>query len=277
MSPMSLDQIGSLPPALQQAILDGPALAPPPGVAPDFAHPPNGNAKTLAIASLCLGLTTFAVMVRVYARFFRMKNALFQDYLAIAAYGLYLAYSYTMFWQVYTHGFFLHQWDIQVRDLAGVFRMSIVAANLYAVVIMVMKACILMDWSALFVPRGTRNGFWWTCHIFMALNVLFYTTVIAVANASCTPYRRLWDKTVPGSKCLDITLIYLVSAAINVVLDLVTLVLPQKVIWTLHMTTKRKISVSCIFVVGVLYVDLDGGDLNPPHSSPFPPRDHRPS
>lgn len=42
------------------------------------------------------------------------------------------------------------------------------------------------------------------------------------------------------------------GAAINVVLDLVILVIPQRIIWRLKMKKAKKIGVSLIFLIGIL-------------------------
>jgi large subunit ribosomal protein L36e len=53
-------------------------------------------------------------------------------------------------------------------------------------------------------------------------------------------------------RCLDVRAINIAAAAINTVSDLSILVLPQKVIWELQMSVKRKVGVSAIFLAGVL-------------------------
>lgn len=117
---------------------------------------------------------------------------------------------------------------------------------------LVMKALILREWSRIFVPYGMRTAFWWTCHIVMAVNIAFYAAAIFLEDLSCFPYRRIWDKTVAGSQCLDFKIIVLVGASINVVLDVTTLILPQKAIWSLQLSRNKKIGVSLVFAVGIL-------------------------
>ena len=59
-----------------EALLNGPALAPPPGVTPQLNNPPSYRAATTAIPTVCLIVATLAVSMRVYtrARIIRVVN-----------------------------------------------------------------------------------------------------------------------------------------------------------------------------------------------------------
>ena len=117
---------------------------------------------------------------------------------------------------------------------------------------LVMKSLILREWKIIFVPAGVKNTLWWTCNISIVVNILFYTAGTLLENLACFPLRRIWDKTVPGSQCLNFKITVLVGASINVVLDVIILALPQKVIWSLNLSKKKKTGVSIVFAIGVL-------------------------
>jgi len=76
---MSLDQLYLLPPAQQEAILNGPALEPPPGVTPNFDQPPNGNVPTLIVEGILISLSTIAVVLAVYTKLFFVKHIYLED------------------------------------------------------------------------------------------------------------------------------------------------------------------------------------------------------
>ncbi|KAI1455750.1 hypothetical protein F4805DRAFT_434734 [Annulohypoxylon moriforme] len=249
---LPLDQIGSLPPADQQAILDGPALEPPANVVPNFTNPPNSNTLAYVALAICLVASSIAIIVRTYGKFVCVKKGVVEDFLAIAAFGLYIGYIYISYWLLDISGFYVHQWDIRIKDFTTFLYIVYIGTNFYSLTMMIMKASILKEWCRIFVPSGVRNSFFWTCHLIMIINILFYTSIVIAANLSCFPRRRIWDKTVPGSKCLDSKALAVATAAINIILDIATLVLPQRVIWGLRMPMKRKIGVSFIFAIGVL-------------------------
>ncbi|KAI0971895.1 hypothetical protein F4678DRAFT_432439 [Xylaria arbuscula] len=250
---MDLTQINNLSPEQQDAILNGPALAPPPTVpGPRFDDPPNGNTVAYAAVSICLTASSVAVLVRFFAKCIRPWKIQVEEPFMIAAFGIFVGYIYITYWLLDIIGFFVHQWDIHLRDFWTLLYIIHVGSNFYSFTMLIMKTLILREWRRIFVPKGTKNTFWWTCNIVIVVNILFYATVIFLENLSCFPLRRIWDKTVPGSQCLNFKITVLVGASINVILDLITLVLPQRVIWNLKLSTKKKIGVSLVFAIGLL-------------------------
>ncbi|TRX89573.1 hypothetical protein FHL15_009482 [Xylaria flabelliformis] len=270
---MSLEQISSLPPAQQQAILNGPALAPPAGVVPNLDNPPNSNVLCLIIMTIFLVIATLVFTLAVYAKLFYIKKLHVEDcktisvlngkenlgysltYLmtvfAFAGFALYVALQGCVFSLIAQFGLFVHQWDIRVKDLAGIFYLAHVASELYAVCIVLIKSAILLEWVRIFVPRATRGAFYWICHILLWTNVVFYTVILISANLSCTPFARIWDKTLPGNCSTDNNAYDVATASFNFVSDVLIFLLPQRMIWRLHLKTKKKIGIAFIFAIGI--------------------------
>jgi len=126
-------------------------------------------------------------------------------------------------------------------------------STIYGNVIMLLKIGILSHWSRIFVPKGHRNAFWWICYVTMAVNVLFYVICTFIEIFACTPRKKIWNPMIQG-KCLDMPTVIIVSAFVNFFSDLIILILPQRVIWGLNMSMKRKVGIAALFAVGVLYV-----------------------
>lgn len=61
------------------ALLDGPALAPPPGVVPNLTNPPESVVASYMVTSLTIAIATLAVLVRMYTRIFITKQVGFAD------------------------------------------------------------------------------------------------------------------------------------------------------------------------------------------------------
>ncbi|KAI1733602.1 hypothetical protein F4680DRAFT_472083 [Xylaria scruposa] len=76
---MSLDQLHDLPETIQQTILDGPALAPPPGTIPNLDDPPNQNALGLAVTTICLSISTVTVLLATYAKLHGGRKPRYED------------------------------------------------------------------------------------------------------------------------------------------------------------------------------------------------------
>jgi len=64
--PKMADQIPYLPKEVQDALLAGPAMAPPEGVTPDLINPPNNNALAHGVMATCIAVSTFCIILRFY-------------------------------------------------------------------------------------------------------------------------------------------------------------------------------------------------------------------
>ncbi|KAJ8130470.1 hypothetical protein O1611_g3160 [Lasiodiplodia mahajangana] len=241
----------ALPPQVFQTILEDPALTPPPGITPKFDHPPNRNGLAYATAAVTVSLSSICFLFRLYSRLFCLKKVRFEDLLVLVAYGLATANTWALSQLMRHPGYFVHQWDVRVKDLEPLLYAHFISTNFYLSSILSIKAAIILEWLRIFNPSGERNTFFWLGYAILVLNTLFYASAIFVENFTCFPQEKIWDKTIPGG-CIDVSENYIITAAFNVFSDIVILALPQRVVWKLKMTTKRKISVSLVFAVGIL-------------------------
>ncbi|KAI1123811.1 hypothetical protein F5Y10DRAFT_251096 [Nemania abortiva] len=248
---MSLDQLHLLPEAAQQAILDGPGLIPPEGVIPNFDNPPNQNSLGLAVISVCLSISTLAFATAAYAKLYCMKKIHVEDFLVVSSYGLIVGLFYGLYQSYAAVGYFVHQWDIRVRELAPLFYTSHVGTILYSVAILLLKVAILLQWLRIFVPHGTKGFSYWTCQALIYINALLYLSTVIAICASCKPYRRLWDKTIPGTCIANQEALDVSSGVGNLASDVIILLLPQRVIWKLHIKPQKKVGIAFIFFVGI--------------------------
>jgi hypothetical protein len=127
----------------------------------------------------------------------------------------------------------------------------VVGSSVYGAVQCLLKTAILLEWTRLFVPTGVRNLFWWTCHVTIALNIVFYIICTFIEIFACSPRKKQWNPTLPG-KCIDVGVLNIVSATLKFTIDMIILVLPQKVIWGLHMSAQKKVGVAILFAMGIL-------------------------
>lgn len=130
---------------------------------------------------------------------------------------------------------------------------------------MLLKAAIIIDWIRIFVPGHTRNRFFWCGWALIGLNTGFYVVGILTENLACVPFQYTWDKTIPGGHCRIGGAIKVATTAIDFVSDLAVTILPQQVIWRLQMSTKKKIGVSVLFGIGLLYVNAVPPPPKPQH------------
>ncbi|KAI0539681.1 hypothetical protein GGR58DRAFT_463759 [Xylaria digitata] len=234
---------------------NGPALEPPEGVESNFDNPSNGNTLVIAVLSVSLAISSLFLLIRGLAKGVYLKKFQVEDAVIVPAYIFFVVFSVYIYRIAATTGFFVHAWDIRFGDLAEFYHNFFYVTNFYLATMIFLKSAILMEWVRLFVPGKTRNAFFWTCYAVATLNALYYTANIIVENVSCTPKAFWWDKSLTGH-CLNGTVLALTSATVNLAFDIVILILPQKVIWTLNMSTSRRLGVSVVFVIGLLAVVL---------------------
>ena len=78
---------------------------------------------------------------------------------------------------------------------------------------------------------------------------------VLLTTLNCHPLPFYWDKTIEGGKCLEnskYTAASIVFAVGSMVLDLWILAIPLKTVWSIKMTTAKKIAVSAILGIGVV-------------------------
>lgn len=61
------------------ALLKAPALEPPAGVTPDFDNPPNGNAYSWGITTVCMVIATVCLCLRWYVRIWLDRKVRVED------------------------------------------------------------------------------------------------------------------------------------------------------------------------------------------------------
>ncbi|KAL7625211.1 hypothetical protein AAE478_004426 [Parahypoxylon ruwenzoriense] len=244
----------ALSPEEQQALLDGPAIPPPEGIIPNFDNPPNWNSLAHGAFATCIAATSIFLVLAIYVKVTHFKKVRVEDVCALfslVGWVCMLVYLYEI---VAQYGFFVHMWDIRLRDTPGFFYLLYVATIWYFVVISTIKAAILLEWTRLFVPLGSRNAFYWVCHATAWLNFAASVIMMFLVAFACNPREKYWNPLVLG-KCLDANTTAFAAPIVNLVFDIIALILPQRVIWGLHLPWRKKIGVSVLFALGILEMD----------------------
>ncbi|KAI0859321.1 hypothetical protein F4860DRAFT_269929 [Xylaria cubensis] len=239
-------------PQIPEAILNGPALRPPPGVVPNFEHPWNLDTIALLTNAVCLTATLLACSIRAYAKLFCIRKVELEDILMLFALGTYLASIWCSYHVIDTSGSFTHQWNVRLKDLSSTLYIHHLGINFVTVTLGLSKAAILLEWTRIFVPYGSRNLFYWVYRALLAFLCLTHMAFIIVENLSCIPHQKIWDRTITSGYCINDKIFQIPGALINPTSILVILILAQKAIWNLKMSLNNKIGISLIFLVGVL-------------------------
>ncbi|CAH0056995.1 unnamed protein product [Clonostachys solani] len=248
-----MDKFESMSPAVREMALQMPGMVPPAGLKSNLVDPPNGNKGVIGLLTVCIALTVSFAFMRFYARTFIQKKWHLEDYLGFAALGPYAGGVWVVISCIHTGGFLVHQWNIRVQDLLDILYILLMLRISYALQMLLAKTAIMLEWSRIFVPRGTRNAFYWVSRALIVINALVYIIGGSVAVAACIPAEKLWHPWVKGH-CSSRRAADISTAWFNLFMDVSILLLPQSIIWKLQMTKARKIGIALIFSVGLLVV-----------------------
>ncbi|KAJ5677953.1 uncharacterized protein N7477_003586 [Penicillium maclennaniae] len=261
------------------ALLNAPALPAPEGVTPNFDNPSNANGLAWFVTTFCMVVATMCLLLRLYVRLYLEKKFRAEEMLVILAYvrpltfdihvtfvhakkkGAYWGTAYAGYSLIFTPGYYVHTWNLRNGDLVKPLYYILVYGCCYSATLPLIKSAILMDWCRVFVPvEKSRNSFWWGCSAIITLQCLWGLLCVILLNMQCHPHEAIWKFYLP-SKCYSLPDVMLTSASVQVVSDIAMFLLPQRIIWGLGMNWQKKLGVSVLFGVGILYVIL----LSPLH------------
>ena len=122
---------------------------------------------------------------------------------------------------------------------------------LYGPLIFMTKLSILLLYLRVFIPSSKSKTFFFV-HLLLWTNLFFYLIGTLIKIFECTPRSKIWMPKREGH-CVNVELLILVAAIINVISDFTILILPMISVWGLQMGTKQKFGVSAVFAAGILY------------------------
>ncbi|KAK8100533.1 hypothetical protein PG999_010907, partial [Apiospora kogelbergensis] len=238
--------------------LSAPSLEPPDGMVSNFADPPDkNNALGLGAVLLMLIVSTLAVAARLYGRFFILRTLKAEDLLIIGAYATFVAAVWTdLMWLQYP-GYFVHAWDITVESEISALYYAFLFGVFYSIALGIIKVAIPLEWSRIFVPPGAwkTNYFWWGSMFIVVLQSVVLVVITILLNVQCIPHEAIWDVTkIAGAKCFPLPILQKVSASTHFITDVIMVLLPQKVVWSLNLSMQKKVGLAFVFSLGLLGV-----------------------
>ena len=95
--------------------------------------------------------------------------------------------------------------------------------------------------------------FRFTCFGVMAFNFVFLVSTILAECLICRPLSYRWDLAIKGASCGNEQALTMYTAGLNLLQDVIVVFLPMPILWGLQMAPHKKLGVTCIFGVGILY------------------------
>ncbi|KNG86538.1 integral membrane protein, partial [Aspergillus nomiae NRRL 13137] len=211
-------------------------IPPPPGIISNFAHPTDVLHTINLVTQLsCIIAVTVAVTLRVILKIRLRKKLEWEDL------------------NVYGGGY--HGWDVPKSDFVDFQKslMSIRAKASYAITIIyvpmayVVKLALLSILLRIFAPDRRKVL---VIHISLLVLLLYYIPALFIKVFFCKPISAFWYGTSNGGTCLDQRKVIIADSAISIASDLWILILPAPLLWSLHMSTIKKLRVIGILSAG---------------------------
>ncbi|KAJ6035841.1 hypothetical protein N7540_000120 [Penicillium herquei] len=207
------------------------------------ANPGATRAPAIIVcASIMMVASAAGVILRVIARSLTSMRLGLDDYFIIAALFFNVAFSVSIYVTVY---FGMGKHIIYVTDAKGLTLSITIAECFYCLAICFTKLSILTFYRRIFPQRWFRLMTW-----FMVFFVISYNLCSVLATwLQCVPLSHSWDPSVPAT-CIDYYGVVVFSGVTNVVTDFIILSMPLSVIHQLHMSSRKKRMLACVFALG---------------------------
>lgn len=237
-------------PAEIQAFFEEPAMAPPPGVQSNFTNPNDLSDNFVIMCAVCAVVTGLFVAMRFYTRYMLTHKFILEDLVLLSGWILFVTgFNIPIFQAAHHVHLGVHQYDLKVKDFVVYLRLFHHGTLLFCVTMLLLRIAIIMQVLRHFVPPGARNFTFWAAHILIVANTSFWLALTSMELFSCRPRKKIWEFYQAGT-CIDRHSYLIASGAMNLTTELMIMFLPQRIIWSLSLTTKRKLELTPLFLVG---------------------------
>ena len=129
--------------------------------------------------------------------------------------------------------------------------MAIVNITLWLATAAATKASLLLLYYRLFSPS---RRFRLAVRIGAVIVFCQWFSLTCATIFQCRPVAAFWNHTIQNVKCIDLPAFTVASGVLNLMTDVLILCLPLPMVWGLNTTRAQKVTLTGIFLLGVLYV-----------------------
>ncbi|PMD54820.1 uncharacterized protein K444DRAFT_633723 [Hyaloscypha bicolor E] len=144
-------------------------------------------------------------------------------------------------------GFGRHIWDLQDGDLSLFLKYFYIVENAYVISITLTKISVIFLYLRLFEHSPSFRYTAYGTIVFIALITVVLSSLTIFA---CQPVSFFWDRDIRGGKCLDIKAVAYAISTVGIVEDLVIVALPLPLLVKLQMSTRKKIGIGFMLILG---------------------------
>jgi hypothetical protein len=118
----------------------------------------------------------------------------------------------------------------------------------FATITFARLSVIMLYYRVFSTSKRMRWGLW----IMAAASLAWWTQLSIVTIFQCKPVAFVFDPTLPGGKCINGQLYFVIVEAINCLLSAILVCMPIPLIWELSLQLPQKIAVGGLFLLGGL-------------------------
>ncbi|KAJ5089603.1 hypothetical protein N7532_008287 [Penicillium argentinense] len=206
------------------------------------AHPDDVyHTLNLVVQCLCIPIVSGAVALRFYTRFRFKQNLGIEDYACIVAWLLFMGYCGVSI-LVGRHGGGYHIGDLSPEMAIQFKKFCYIATLLYCPMALFVKIALLSILTRIFAPYRSKV---WFIYILLGALCIYYSIALIIKIRICYPIPYYWlgEELEGGGTCLDQAAALIADSVISVVSDIIILVLPLPLTWSLQMSRNKKLRV----------------------------------
>ncbi|KAI0421160.1 hypothetical protein F5X98DRAFT_293212 [Xylaria grammica] len=211
-----------------------------------FAQNPEGVAYFIpAVVFQAIALVTVAL--RIWSRRAKKLRLEINDYAIFVALVLSLAAAGLLGASI-TVGLGVHITEIDIADIETFAIVQTALTSVWGFALLAIRVSIVHTYLRIFrVPWFIK-----TCYVWLAIETAWAIQDFLLLIFLCQPLVYQYNTTIPGGHCINIEAFYYATHVIIFTLDVVLTLLPTPVLWRLKMGTRKKITVTVMFGLGVL-------------------------
>ncbi|KAI1773585.1 hypothetical protein F4818DRAFT_423121 [Hypoxylon cercidicola] len=198
---------------------------------------------TTGIVLTCLGLSVLSFGLRLYARRASGAKLWWDDYWMSLPMLICIAMSTNDFIGL-VNGSGQHQIDLDEPTVERFMKNLFFYMIFWSIGVFSVKVGILIFYWRIFHTKPFRMS----ALAVGGFSLLVFLTNIFTFIFQCTPIESFWKGR--PEDCISQVAFYLASAIINVVGDVAVLALPLPIVWRLHTSRSKKLSLSFLFLLG---------------------------
>lgn len=99
---------------------------------------------------------------------------------------------------------------------------------------------------------GAKESVRYSVYVTAAVVWAWSMSIILAAFLICRPLAYNWDTSIPGGKCGNRNLSFMITGVFNTVTDIMVITIPVPHIWGLHLAIGRRIGLIAAFTIGLL-------------------------